>query len=102
MERELVYHITTSAWWNKQSSADSYATETLDEEGFIHCSTREQVKATLERYYANQKGLLLLHIDPTLLKAELKYEVSTNGQLFPHVFGKINKEAIVKVEELSH
>jgi uncharacterized protein (DUF952 family) len=101
MESELIYHITTFAWWSKQSAADSYATETLAEEGFIHCSTSEQVKDTLERYYANQKGLLLLHIDPTLLKAELKYEVSTNGQLFPHVFGKINREAIVKVEEVS-
>jgi uncharacterized protein (DUF952 family) len=100
MERELIYHITTSALWNRQSSADSYATETLVVEGFIHCSTREQVKRTLERYYANQKELLLLHIDPTLLKAELKFEASTNGELFPHVFGKINREAINKVEEL--
>jgi uncharacterized protein (DUF952 family) len=101
MESELIYHITTFAWWSKQSVADSYATETLAEEGFIHCSTSEQVKATLERYYANQKGLLLLHIDPTLLKAELKFEISTKGEQFPHVFGKINKEAIVKVEEVN-
>ncbi len=100
MDRELIYHITTSVWWNKLSSANSYATEKLGEEGFIHCSTREQVPATLERYYANQKGLLLLHIDPNLLKAELKFEVSTNGQLFPHVFGEINRVAILKIEEL--
>lgn len=100
MERELIYHITTSAWWNKQSSADSYMTETMDEEGFIHCSTQEQVKGTRERYYANQEGLLLLHIDPTLLKSEMKFEISTNGQPFPHVFGGINWEAIVKIEAL--
>jgi uncharacterized protein (DUF952 family) len=100
MERELIYHITSSAWWNEQSSTDFYATETLDKEGFIHCSTSEQVKGTLDRYYANQNGLLLLHIDPTLLKAELKFEKSTNDELFPHVFGEINKDAIVKVEEI--
>jgi uncharacterized protein (DUF952 family) len=100
MERQLIYHITTLAWWNKQSSANSYTTETLDKEGFIHCSAREQVKGTLERYYTNQKGLLLLHIDPTLLNAELKFEKSTNAEMFPHVFGEINKSAIIKVEEL--
>ena len=57
MEGQLIYHITTSAWWDKQSAADSYITETLSDEGFIHCSTHEQVKGTLERYYADQKGL---------------------------------------------
>ncbi len=100
MDTNFIYHITTSVWWHKQSALDSYATETLDEEGFIHCSTLEQVAGTLERYYANQKGLLLLHIDPALLKPELKFEKSTNGEIFPHIFGEINKSAIIKVEEL--
>jgi uncharacterized protein (DUF952 family) len=44
--------------------------------------------------------LLLLHINPELLKSELKFEKSTNEELFPHVFGKIDREAIVKTEEL--
>ncbi len=97
---ETIYHITKSSWWNKFSSTDPYESETLNEEGFIHCSTREQVSGVLERYYANQRGLLLLHIKPSLLKAELKYEEATFGQSFPHVYGKINRDAIVKVEEI--
>ena len=97
---DFIYHVTTSIWWNKFSSSDTYESETLKEEGFIHCSTREQVSGVLERYYANQKGLRLLHINPTLLKSELKYEVATFGQSFPHVHGKINKDAIVKVEKI--
>ena len=101
MSVDLIYHITTLASWTKQLVNDFYTTETLVEEGFIHCSLDDQVKETLERYYANQKGLLLLHIDSTFLKAELKMEESTNGQLFPHVFGKINKDAIVKIENLT-
>ena len=100
MNNNLIYHITTSASWTRQLANNDYTTETLIEEGFIHCSLNEQVKDTLERYYANQEGLLLLYIDPTLLKAELKYEESTNGQLFPHVFGNINKDAIVKIVNL--
>jgi uncharacterized protein (DUF952 family)/N-acetylglutamate synthase-like GNAT family acetyltransferase len=96
----LIYHITTLAWWNEQSKSNSYRSKTLHKEGFIHCSTKEQVAGVLERYYAGQKELLLLHIDPTLLKSELKFEKSTNDELFPHVFGEINKEAIVKMEEL--
>ena len=97
---DLIYHVTTSRWWNKFSSSEAYETETLAREKFIHCSTREQVKGVLKRYYANQMELVLLHINPTLLQPELRYEVATFGQLFPHVYGPINKEAIVRVEKL--
>ncbi len=95
-----IYHITKSSWWNKFSSSDDYESETLQEEGFIHCSTRAQVDGVLERYYANQKGLVLLYINASLLRAELKYEVATFGQSFPHVYGKINKDAIIRAEEI--
>jgi uncharacterized protein (DUF952 family) len=97
---DLIYHITKSGWWNKFSSTEAYESETLSDEGFIHCSTREQVDGVLERYYANEKELLLLHINPGHLKVELKFEVATHGLAFPHVYGKINREAIVRVEEI--
>lgn len=99
---DLIYHITPSIWWNKLSSSDAYESETLGAEGFIHCSTRDQVSGVLERYFAHQKGLLLLHINPALLKAELKYEVATQGESFPHVYGMINKDAIVTVEGIEN
>ena len=70
------------------------------EEGFIHCSTKEQIAEVLKRYYANQKELMLLHINPVLLIAELKYEIATQGDLFPHVYGAINRDAIIKIESL--
>ena len=95
-----IYHITTLAAWTTQQASDEYTTESLNQEGFIHCSTKEQVKATLERYYSNQKDLLLLHINSSGLLAELKFELATNGELFPHVFGKLNKSAIVEIEKL--
>ncbi len=97
----MIYHVTTSDWWNKNSLLNEYASETLSQEGFIHCSTKNQVAGVLKRYYSNQNGLLLLHIDPTKLTAELKFELATFGQSFPHVYGKINKDAIVEVEELT-
>lgn len=96
----MIYHITTSGWWNKHSLLNEYASETLHQEGFIHCSTRDQVEGVLKRYYANQNDLLLLHIDPILLRAEVKFEVASIGQSFPHVYGDINKDAIVKVETI--
>ncbi len=56
------------------------------------------MEGVLKRYYSDQTDLLLLHIDPTKLTAELKFDLATFGQSFPHVYGKINKDAIVEVE----
>jgi uncharacterized protein (DUF952 family) len=79
---------------------DSFESETLRQEGFIHCATREQVQGVLEKYFTGQKKLLLLHIYTEQLKAELRYEVATHGEKFPHVYGPINGDAVVSVEEL--
>jgi uncharacterized protein (DUF952 family) len=97
---EFIYHITTSSWWNRFSSQDFYESPTMKEEGFIHCSKKEQVVGVLERYYSNEKNLLLLEIDSRLLTAPLKFEVATNGESFPHVFGTLNKNAIVRVDPI--
>lgn len=94
----MIYHITTSEEWN--AYRDTYAPAGYANEGFIHCSTKDQVSGVLERYYAGVENLIVLHIDETKLTAELKYEVATNNELFPHVFGPINKDAVVKTELL--
>jgi uncharacterized protein (DUF952 family) len=96
----IIYHITTKDWWQKWADFDYYESPTLQQETFIHLSSAEQVSGVLERYYAGQNNLLKLHIETEKLTAELKYEVATNNELFPHLFGKLNKDAILVVEEI--
>ncbi len=96
----MIYHIATSEEWNMHLTNSAYEPNAFPKEGFIHCSTKEQVPGVLQRYYAGVKNLILLHIDESKLKALLKFEKATNGELFPHVFGPINKDAIVTVENL--
>jgi uncharacterized protein (DUF952 family) len=96
----MIYHIAVLDDWVLHSNSATYQPPGYAREGFIHCSTQEQVPGVLQRYYAGVKNLILLHIDETKLSASLKYEEATNKELFPHVFGPINKEAIVRVERL--
>ncbi|WP_436864613.1 DUF952 domain-containing protein [Bacillus fungorum] len=69
----------------------------LKEEGFIHCSSLEQALNVAEKYFIHEEDVLLLTIDPSLVKAEIKYELASNGQEYPHVYGVINIESIVNV-----
>jgi len=86
----------------------------LRAEGFIHCSTIAQVVDTANRFYRGQQGLVVLRIDESRLKAELKYEAPAKphrestahgepaaaGEMFPHLYGELNVDAIVRVVEL--
>ena len=96
----MIFHVAVGEEWEKQKHADSYAPDAYESGGFIHCCGPEQLEGVLQRYFSGQTGLLLLHIDTARLNASLRYERSTGNEYFPHVFGRINKNAIVKIEEL--
>ncbi len=97
----LIYHITSANDWAKYEAQPEYETGSLQTEGFIHLSEKHQVAGVLERYYQNVPDLLLLHIDVDRLTNELKYERSTNDEQFPHLYGPLNKQAVVTIERLT-
>jgi len=97
----MIYHVVTEANWQKALQQGFYEAESLAEEGFIHTSKAEQVAGVLERYYKGQSNLLLLHIDETRLTAPLKYELAPSvNEQFPHIFGKLNIDAVTRIENL--
>ncbi|MDQ3798085.1 MAG: DUF952 domain-containing protein [Acidobacteriota bacterium] len=98
----LIYHIVLPEAWEKFKDQPFYAHESLESEGFIHCSYRNQLEEVLERYYKNAEKVLILHISPARLDpaaANLIAERSTGGEVYPHIYGKINQAAIVNIEE---
>lgn len=95
-----LYHVVSAASWAAQSQHSLYEAASLQTEGFIHLSEKEQIAGVLERYYRGVPDLLLLHIDPSTLTAELRYEAATNNEPFPHLYGPLNRSAIIKVEAI--
>lgn len=95
----LIYHIVLPEVWEKFKDEYEYEAESLQTEGFIHCSYRNQLDEVLQRYYKDAGRVLVLSINPNLLISELIAEPSTNREIYPHIYGKINKSAIVDVEE---
>lgn len=98
---ENIYHVVTSESWAQFKGKTEYFADSLATEGFIHCSNQQQVEGVLERYYTGQSNLLLLQINPAKLTSKLVYEAPANGtELFPHVYGTINFDAIEIIEEI--
>jgi uncharacterized protein (DUF952 family) len=96
----MIYHVVKNTDWQKAVTQGFYAAPSLATEGFIHTSKKEQVDGVIERYYADQTDLLLLHIDESKLTAPLIYELAPSvNEEFPHVYGRINLDAVVDVTE---
>jgi uncharacterized protein (DUF952 family) len=100
----VILHITTQLAWDGAVAARApYTHPSLDIEGFVHCSTDEQLADTLDRYFAgtDRATLVVLVVDPDRLgDVELRWERSTGGEDFPHVYGPIPLDAVVDVRRL--
>ena len=94
-----IYHIVLPEVWEKYKNEDLYEAESLRAEGFIHCSFENQLDAVLQRYYKDAEKILILEIETEKLTSELVEESSTNNEIYPHIYGKINRGAIVEIEE---
>ncbi|HKB67631.1 MAG TPA: DUF952 domain-containing protein [Pyrinomonadaceae bacterium] len=99
----IIFHIARSeAWANRErlAGAGSYRPEMFPVDGFVHCSTEDQVLKVADIRFRGQKGLVLLCIDTDKVTAEIRYENLEGGQeLFPHIYGEINADAVVEVAE---
>jgi len=105
----MIFHITPRTAWDEAQQRGDYRAESLATEGFIHCSTISQVLPVAESFYKSQNGLVLLVIEPTLLSSDLIWEPPSGGSPpsgvpegdpFPHIYGSINLDAVVKVVDL--
>jgi uncharacterized protein (DUF952 family) len=94
-----IYHLVPRAMWDN-APPGPYRAPSLETEGFIHCSNREQVARSANKFYPNESEMLLLAIDADRLTSELRDEEGRPGELFPHIYGPINREAIVEVIRL--
>ena len=97
----MILHICSRSAWDEAQSRGDYRAASLDTEGFIHCSTPEQVVGTANLLFQGQKGLVLLVINSEKVSAPIKYEDAGNDQFFPHVYGPINLDAVVDVREFA-
>lgn len=106
-----IYHITTRNAALEARSSGEYRAESLETEGFIHFSERHQILDVANAFYRGKSGLVLLVVEPSRLKAELRYEAPVHPSAsssapgpqnrFPHLYGPLNMDAVVEVVEFS-
>ena len=71
--------------------------QSLIDEGFIHCSFLHQSIEVANKYFKNESEVILLILNPNLIDAEIKYELASNGQEYPHIYGALNVDSVSEV-----
>lgn len=105
----MILHITSRSEWQSAQARGEYRAPSLETQGFIHASTSRQVSAVANAFYRGQNGLVLLVIDERRVRPEVRWEAPAGpppgrvpaSDLFPHIYGPLNLEAVDRVLDLA-
>ena len=95
-----IFHLAMPRAWADAFVSGEYLVSTrdmsLDEVGFIHCSTREQIESTANNFYDDVDQLVVLTIDPLLVPSRIVFEAPARDSplLFPHIYGPLPVSAV--------
>ena len=93
---ERVYKVLSATAFAKAEHEKRFLGSPDDlRDGFIHLSAAHQLAGTLAKHFAGQDGLFLLAVDANRLGADLRWEPSRDGELFPHLYAPLDLVAVL-------
>ena len=97
---DITYHMVPRRYFESLDTNNDYLPKEFSKDGFIHCTDGEFMVSGIA--YNIFKGLedelLVLFIDKTKLKAPVRFDDKDN--FYPHIYGPLNRDAIVKVAKM--
>ena len=96
-----IYKICDREEWESAVAQGVFRGSAVDRsDGFIHFSAARQVRETARRHFAGRPELVLLAIEAEALGADLKWEKSRGGDLFPHLYAPLDVKGVHAVMPL--
>jgi uncharacterized protein (DUF952 family) len=96
----MIFHICSKADWEVAERAGVYQENTSAPQEFIHCSTPDQIANVANSTFRGETGLVLLVIDESRVDSEIRYEGGGDGNPYPHIYGPLKVDAVVRVTDL--
>jgi uncharacterized protein (DUF952 family) len=82
-----VFKICSASEWLAATKSGKFLGSADDlRDGYIHLSTAEQAVETARKYFSHRDDLLLIEFDAAQFGAQLRWEPSRGGALFPHLY----------------
>ena len=97
-----IFHIVAEPDWRAACAQGSYRPPSLEQEGFVHFSYRDQVARTANARFGGRDDLLVIEVDPArLAERVIDEDLYGSDEEFPHVYGPIPTAAAVAEHRLS-
>ena len=92
----LIYKVFTEEE-NKLFIAKGYTKGSLADikDGFIHLSEKDQLFETINRHFNHLKTIYVYSFFMKSLDTNLKWEISRNGEYFPHYYGVLSLKDMI-------
>ncbi|MFW5782070.1 MAG: DUF952 domain-containing protein [Candidatus Muiribacteriaceae bacterium] len=96
----FLLHVADRESWKIAKKEGQYKDISLNKEGYIHCSSPAQITKVVHKNFRNRDDLEILVIDPSKVKSTIRYEEAPDGELYPHIYGPVNTDAIIKAIDM--
>lgn len=97
-----VYKLFRQSEWQEAARTGLFTGSPDDHrDGFIHLSAASQVHGTFEKYFGSEREPVLAGFDADAFGVALKWEISRNGERFPHLYGVLDVSRALTVSHIS-
>jgi uncharacterized protein (DUF952 family) len=99
-----LYKLLSKSQWEsvqKNSFLARFCGELDKRDSYIHLSTASQAQYISNKYFKSVSDGVLLKIDYAKIKKYVKWEANSKEEIFPHVYGAIPMDAVIKVYEIN-
>ncbi|MEZ5842797.1 MAG: DUF952 domain-containing protein [Hyphomicrobiaceae bacterium] len=101
-DTRVIFKVCRRSEWNAAVALGRYEGSDDDRrDGFIHLSTQAQLAGTLARHFRDEPDLVLVAFDSAALGADLRWEPSRGGQLFPHLYAPLDPASAASTRTLA-
>ena len=97
----LIYKIFRAEEWAQLQAEGQTLGAPVDlADGYVHFSTATQAAETAAKHFAGVEGLVLLGCETDSMAADLVWEPSRGGALFPHLYRALQMKDVVWSRDL--
>lgn len=92
---ETIYKLADAALFEAARKSGSFTGMPVDHaDGYIHFSTATQLVETIRKHFAGKRDIVLFAVDSDAVAADLRWEPSRGGALFPHLYAPLPMSAV--------
>jgi len=96
----FIYLLSSEKEYKQALSKGVFVRDSIQEEGFIHASPKNQLTRVANKYYKETINPLILVVDVKKVSVEVKWEPAA-GSFYPHIYGALNTDAIIEFQPIA-